>query len=47
MFRLLLLSFGPSFPRFEVPDEDAALIPGDLDDGLVPETWFRILHMFR
>uniref|UniRef100_A0A7N6AU05 Rap-GAP domain-containing protein n=1 Tax=Anabas testudineus TaxID=64144 RepID=A0A7N6AU05_ANATE len=44
--RLLLLSFGPSFPRLKVPDVDAALIPADLDDGWVPETWFRILHMF-
>ncbi|XP_071349372.1 ral GTPase-activating protein subunit beta-like isoform X2 [Trachinotus anak] len=44
--RLLLLTFGPSFPEFKVPDEDAALIPADLDDDRVPQTWFRFLHMF-
>ncbi|KAK2861578.1 hypothetical protein Q5P01_001111 [Channa striata] len=44
--RFLLLSFGPFFPAFKVPEEDAALIPADLDDDRVPETWFRFLHMF-
>ncbi|KAF3690357.1 Ral GTPase-activating protein subunit beta p170 [Channa argus] len=44
--RFLLLTFGPSFPRFKVPEEDAALIPADLEDYRVPETWFRFLHMF-
>ncbi|XP_076602988.1 ral GTPase-activating protein subunit beta isoform X2 [Chaetodon auriga] len=44
--RLLLLTFGPSFPHFKVPDEDAALIPADMDDERVPHTWFRFLHLF-
>ncbi|XP_008288903.1 ral GTPase-activating protein subunit beta-like, partial [Stegastes partitus] len=44
--RLLLLNFGPSFPPFKVPDEDAALIPADLDDERIPHTWFRFLHLF-
>ncbi|XP_037623458.1 ral GTPase-activating protein subunit beta-like isoform X3 [Sebastes umbrosus] len=43
--RLLLLTFGPSFPHFKVPDEDAALIPADMDDHRVPQTWFRFLHL--
>nr|XP_046241115.1 ral GTPase-activating protein subunit beta isoform X2 [Scatophagus argus] len=43
--RLLLLTFGPSFPHFKVPDEDAALIPADLDDERVSHTWFRFLHL--
>ncbi|XP_056294569.1 ral GTPase-activating protein subunit beta isoform X3 [Pseudoliparis swirei] len=43
--RLLLQSFGPAFPRFEVPDEDAALIPEDMDERGVPQTWFRFLHL--
>ncbi|XP_040058547.2 ral GTPase-activating protein subunit beta isoform X2 [Gasterosteus aculeatus] len=43
--RLLLLTFGPSFPHFKVHDEDAALIPKDLDEPRVPHTWFRFLHL--
>ncbi|XP_068578263.1 ral GTPase-activating protein subunit beta [Cebidichthys violaceus] len=43
--RLLLLTFGPSFPHFKVPDEDAALIPEDMDEHRVPQTWFRFLHL--
>ncbi|XP_040889331.1 ral GTPase-activating protein subunit beta isoform X3 [Toxotes jaculatrix] len=44
--RLLLLTFGSSFPPFKVADEDAALIPADMEDDRVPQTWFRFLHMF-
>ncbi|XP_060897632.1 ral GTPase-activating protein subunit beta isoform X3 [Labrus mixtus] len=43
--RLLLLTFSPSFPPFKVPDEDAALIPADMDDERVSHTWFRFLHL--
>ncbi|KAM9361398.1 ral GTPase-activating protein subunit beta [Symphorus nematophorus] len=43
--RLLLLSFGPSFPQFKVPEEDATLIPADLQDKRVSHTWFRFLHL--
>ncbi|XP_076740690.1 ral GTPase-activating protein subunit beta isoform X3 [Maylandia zebra] len=44
--RLLQLTFGPSFPHFKVPEEDAALIPEDMDDKRIPQTWFRFLHLF-
>nr|XP_061814180.1 ral GTPase-activating protein subunit beta-like [Nerophis lumbriciformis] len=43
--RLLHLSLGPAFPRFEVPDEDAALIPEDMDRRLTLHIWFRFLHL--
>ncbi|TDH13706.1 hypothetical protein EPR50_G00032890 [Perca flavescens] len=43
--RLLVLSFGPSFPHLKVPDEDASLVPADMDDQRVPQTWFRFLHL--
>ncbi|KAM9313554.1 ral GTPase-activating protein subunit beta-like isoform 2-T4 [Pholidichthys leucotaenia] len=36
--RLLQLTFGPTFPHFKVPDEDAALIPTDMDDVRIPHT---------
>ncbi|KAJ8369641.1 hypothetical protein SKAU_G00096690 [Synaphobranchus kaupii] len=43
--RLLRFTYGPSFPRFKVPDEDANLIPADMDNDCVAQTWFRFLHM--
>ncbi|XP_077434077.1 ral GTPase-activating protein subunit beta-like isoform X2 [Vanacampus margaritifer] len=43
--RLLRLSLGPAFPRFEVPDEDAALIPEDMSHQVTLQTWFRFLHL--
>ncbi|XP_075869463.1 ral GTPase-activating protein subunit beta [Nelusetta ayraudi] len=45
--RLLLLTFSPTFPSFKVPQEDAALVPADLDHQRVPHTWFRFLHLLR
>uniref|UniRef100_A0A4W3JP54 Ral GTPase-activating protein subunit beta n=1 Tax=Callorhinchus milii TaxID=7868 RepID=A0A4W3JP54_CALMI len=43
--RLLRFTYGPSFPPFKVPDEDANLIPSEMDNDCVAQTWFRILHM--
>ncbi|XP_078093080.1 ral GTPase-activating protein subunit beta isoform X1 [Mustelus asterias] len=43
--RLLRFTYGPSFPPFKVPDEDAILIPADMDNDCISQTWFRILHM--
>ncbi|XP_046880746.1 LOW QUALITY PROTEIN: ral GTPase-activating protein subunit beta-like [Hypomesus transpacificus] len=43
--RLLRFTFGPSFPPFKVPEEDAALIPAEMDNDCVAQTWFRFLHM--
>ncbi|KAM4582558.1 ral GTPase-activating protein subunit beta [Fundulus diaphanus] len=45
--RLLPQRFGPSYPHFEVPDEDAALVPADMEDERVSHTWFQVLHLFR
>ncbi|XP_041805769.1 ral GTPase-activating protein subunit beta isoform X3 [Chelmon rostratus] len=44
--RLLLSTFGPTFPHFKIPDEDAAPIPADMDDVRVSHIWFRFLHLF-
>ncbi|XP_061584117.1 ral GTPase-activating protein subunit beta [Cololabis saira] len=44
--RLLPLTFGPFFPPFRVPDEDAALVPADMEDERIPQTWLRFLHIF-
>uniref|UniRef100_A0AAY4EUX0 Ral GTPase-activating protein subunit beta n=1 Tax=Denticeps clupeoides TaxID=299321 RepID=A0AAY4EUX0_9TELE len=43
--RLLKFTYGPSFPPFKVPEEDANLIPAEMDHDCVAQTWFRFLHM--
>uniref|UniRef100_UPI00398EE91E ral GTPase-activating protein subunit beta isoform X3 n=1 Tax=Pristiophorus japonicus TaxID=55135 RepID=UPI00398EE91E len=43
--RLLRFTYGPAFPPFKVPDEDATLIPPEMDNDCIAQTWFRILHM--
>lgn len=45
--RLLRFTHGPSFPPFKVPDEDASLIPVEMDNDCVAQTWYRFLHMLR
>lgn len=45
--RLLRFTHGPSFPPFKVPDEDANLIPLEMDSDCVAQTWYRFLHMLR
>ncbi|XP_017158753.1 ral GTPase-activating protein subunit beta isoform X4 [Poecilia reticulata] len=44
--RLLPQMFGPSFPPFEVPGEDASLVPADMEGERVSHTWFKFLHLF-
>ncbi|XP_072237438.1 ral GTPase-activating protein subunit beta [Leuresthes tenuis] len=44
--RLLPLTFGSHFPNFEVRDEDAALVPCEMEDDRIPHIWLRFLHMF-
>ncbi|XP_016107340.1 ral GTPase-activating protein subunit beta [Sinocyclocheilus grahami] len=43
--RLLRFMYGPSFPPFKVPEEDASLIPAEMDNDCVGQTWYRFLHM--
>ncbi|KAM8946350.1 ral GTPase-activating protein subunit beta isoform 2-T2 [Pelodytes ibericus] len=43
--RLLRFTYGPSFPPFKVPEEDASMIPAEMDNECVTQTWFRFLHM--
>lgn len=43
--RLLRFTYGPSFPLFKVPEEDASLIPAEMDNDCVAQTWYRFLHM--
>ncbi|XP_025048876.1 ral GTPase-activating protein subunit beta isoform X3 [Alligator sinensis] len=43
--RLLRFTYGPSFPPFKIPDEDAGLIPPEMDNECIAQTWFRFLHI--
>lgn len=43
--RLLRFTYGPSFPPFKVSEEDASLIPAEMSNDCVAQTWFRFLHM--
>ncbi|XP_023853035.1 ral GTPase-activating protein subunit beta isoform X4 [Salvelinus sp. IW2-2015] len=43
--RLLRFTYGPAFPPFKVLEEDANLIPTEMDNDCVAQTWFRFLHM--
>ncbi|XP_056606388.1 ral GTPase-activating protein subunit beta isoform X3 [Triplophysa dalaica] len=43
--RLLRFMYGPSFPLFKVPEEDSSLIPAEMDNDCVSQTWYRFLHM--
>ncbi|KAI4894193.1 hypothetical protein NFI96_011735 [Prochilodus magdalenae] len=43
--RLLRFTYGPSFPPFKVAEEDANLIPAEMDNDCVAQTWYRFLHM--
>ncbi|KAI2663943.1 Ral GTPase-activating protein subunit beta [Labeo rohita] len=43
--RLLRFMYGPSFPPFKVPEEDSSLIPAEMDNDCVAQTWYRFLHM--
>ncbi|XP_067095907.1 ral GTPase-activating protein subunit beta-like isoform X5 [Osmerus mordax] len=43
--RLLRFTHGTTFPPFKVPDEDANLIPVEMDNDCVAQTWYRFLHM--
>uniref|UniRef100_G1KFS0 Ral GTPase-activating protein subunit beta n=1 Tax=Anolis carolinensis TaxID=28377 RepID=G1KFS0_ANOCA len=45
--RLLRFTYGQSFPPFKIPDEDASLIPPEMDNECIGQTWFRFLHMLR
>ncbi|XP_043978083.1 ral GTPase-activating protein subunit beta-like isoform X2 [Gambusia affinis] len=44
--RLIPQMFGPSFPPFQVPDEDASLVPPDMEGERLSHTWFKFLHLF-
>ncbi|KAL1021288.1 hypothetical protein UPYG_G00011250 [Umbra pygmaea] len=43
--RMLRFTQGPTFPPFKVPEEDINLIPVEMDNDCVAQTWFRFLHM--
>ncbi|XP_022103685.1 ral GTPase-activating protein subunit beta-like [Acanthaster planci] len=43
--RLLKILYGPEFPTLPIADEEAHIIPTELDNDGVAQTWFRFLHL--
>uniref|UniRef100_W8AXX1 Ral GTPase-activating protein subunit beta n=1 Tax=Ceratitis capitata TaxID=7213 RepID=W8AXX1_CERCA len=42
--RLLEFTYGPAFPELKISDEDAQLIPADMTNDCVAQTWYRLLR---
>lgn len=43
--RLLDFMYGPSFPELKIPDEDNQLIPVDMTNDCVAQSWYRFLRI--
>ncbi|XP_038075013.1 ral GTPase-activating protein subunit beta-like isoform X2 [Patiria miniata] len=43
--RLLKILYGPEFPTLFIADEEAHIIPTELDNDGIAQTWFRFLHL--
>lgn len=43
--RLLDFMYGPSFPELKIPDEDSHLIPADMTNESVAQSWYRFLRI--
>ncbi|XP_053961631.1 ral GTPase-activating protein subunit beta isoform X3 [Anastrepha ludens] len=42
--RLLEFTYGSAFPELKISDEDAQLIPADMTNDCVAQTWYRFLR---
>ncbi|XP_036328029.1 ral GTPase-activating protein subunit beta isoform X4 [Rhagoletis pomonella] len=42
--RLLEFTYGPAFPELKISEEDAQLIPADMSNDCVAQTWYRFLR---
>ncbi|XP_044738387.1 ral GTPase-activating protein subunit beta isoform X2 [Chrysoperla carnea] len=42
--RLLSFMYGPTFPELKISEEDAQLIPPDMSNDCIAQSWFRFLH---
>nr|CAB3265419.1 ral GTPase-activating protein subunit beta [Phallusia mammillata] len=43
--RLLTFLYGPDFPSYKVSEEDMKFIPKEMNNEVVAQTWFRVLHI--
>ncbi|XP_071799267.1 ral GTPase-activating protein subunit beta-like isoform X2 [Asterias amurensis] len=43
--RLLKILYGPEFPTLVIAEEDSLIIPVELDNDGIAQTWFRFLHI--
>ncbi|XP_071962395.1 ral GTPase-activating protein subunit beta-like isoform X2 [Antedon mediterranea] len=42
---LLKILYGPNFPELKINEEDALIVPTDMDNACIAQTWFRFLHI--
>ncbi|CAK8674449.1 unnamed protein product [Clavelina lepadiformis] len=43
--RLLSFTYGQSLPQYKIPDDDAKYIPKEMDNEVIAQAWFRVLHL--
>ena len=42
--RLLVFMYGPGFPVMNIPKEDTDLVPAEMTNEGVAQSWYRFLH---
>ncbi|XP_050531868.1 ral GTPase-activating protein subunit beta isoform X2 [Daktulosphaira vitifoliae] len=42
--RLLTIMYGPDFPQLKLPNEDVQLIPPEMSNDTIAQSWFRLLQ---
>ncbi|XP_064603525.1 ral GTPase-activating protein subunit beta-like isoform X2 [Liolophura sinensis] len=45
--RLLRFMYGPDYPELQLSEEDAQLLPGEITNDCVAQSWFRFLHILQ
>ncbi|XP_036357187.1 ral GTPase-activating protein subunit beta isoform X7 [Octopus sinensis] len=45
--RLLKIMYGPSYPELQISEEDCQLIPPEMTNDCIAQSWFRFLHILQ
>lgn len=45
--RLLKFMYGPDYPELQIPEEDLHLIPAEMTNDCIAQSWFRFLHILQ
>eukprot|EP00058_Branchiostoma_floridae_P005409 XP_002590897.1 hypothetical protein BRAFLDRAFT_116449 [Branchiostoma floridae] len=43
--KVLKIMYGPDFPELKIAEEDISMVPADMQNECVVQTWFRCLHV--